>query len=157
MERRTERLDTFDRKILAILQEDVLTSQREIGERVALSAAAVNRRIRDFQSSGTISSNVAIVNPERVGRAITIIAQVSVESERPEHLEKLKTTFAEAPEVQQCYYVTGDCDFILVITVKDMREYEDLTKRIFFSQDNVKKFSTYVTMDRVKASLFVPT
>jgi DNA-binding Lrp family transcriptional regulator len=52
--------------------------------------------------------------------------------------------------------VTGDVDFILVVSVVDMTEYEELTKRLFFANSNIKKFRTYVAMERVKMSLELP-
>ena len=55
--------------------------------------------------------------------------------------------------MQQCYYVTGETDFVLVVTVASMQDYEALTKRLFFENHNVKHFKTLVVMDRVKASM----
>ncbi len=149
-------LDAFDLKILRILQRDALTSQRDIAQQVNLSPAAVHRRIQRLHETGIITRDSAVLVPEKVGRPITLIVEVSVESERIEALTELKRVFAAAPEVQQCYYVTGDADFVLIITCKDMTEYEQLTQRLFFGQKNVKRFRTSVAMDRVKATLEVP-
>jgi Lrp/AsnC family leucine-responsive transcriptional regulator len=149
-------LDPFDLKILRILQRNNLTSQRDIAQQVNLSPAAVHRRIQRLQETGIISRQAAVLVPEKVGRPITLIVEVSVESERIEALSDLKRVFAAAPEVQQCYYVTGDGDFVLIITARDMTEYEQLTQRLFFGQKNVKRFRTSVAMDRVKATLEVP-
>ena len=143
-------IDRFDRRILAILQRDNKMPQREIGERVNLSAPAVQRRISRMEESGLIAANVALVAPEKLGRALTIIVEVGIESERIEELDALKTSFRKAPEIQQCYYVTGEADFVLVVLVADMAEYEALTRRLFFGNPNVRKFRTLVTMDRVK-------
>lgn len=151
-----ESLDDFDLKILAILQKNNLTSQRVISECVALSPAAVHRRIERLHSLGVIAHDVAMIAPEKVGRLITLVVEVTVESERIEALTELKRVFSSAPEVQQCYYVTGESDFILIITARDMREYEALTQRLFFGHHNVKRFRTAVVMDRVKTTLDVP-
>jgi Lrp/AsnC family leucine-responsive transcriptional regulator len=149
-------LDAFDRAILTILQRDNRTPQRTIGAAVNLSAAAVQRRIRRMEESGVIRSNVAIADPERVARPLTLIVEVEVESERAEQLDDLKRRFRNAPEIQQCYYVTGETDFMLVVSAASMAEYEDLTRRLFFADDNVKRFRTFVAMDRVKVSLALP-
>jgi DNA-binding Lrp family transcriptional regulator len=58
--------------------------------------------------------------------------------------------------VQQCYYVTGEADFVLVIVIPTMAAYEALTRRLFFGNTNVKRFRTFVAMDRVKVGLSVP-
>jgi Lrp/AsnC family transcriptional regulator, leucine-responsive regulatory protein len=149
-------LDTFDLKILRILQQNNLTSQRDIARQVSLSPAAVHRRVHRLHEMGIVARDVAILAPERVGRPITLIVEVSVESERVEALTELKRVFAQAAEVQQCYYVTGDADFVLVVTTRDMIEYEKLTQRLFFGQKNVKHFRTSVAMDRIKATLEIP-
>jgi len=149
-------LDSFDQAILGILQRNNGTTQRVIGEAVNLSAPAVQRRIRRMEETGVIRANVAIVDPEKVGQAITLIVDVELVSERTELIDAAKQTFAEAPEVQQCYFVTGEADFVLVMTVATMAEYEALARRLFHSNENVKRFRTLVTMDRVKVGLELP-
>lgn len=149
-------LDAFDRRILAILQQDNMTPQRTIGEAVNLSAPAVQRRIKRLTEAGVISANVAVLDPDAVGQSITIFVEVEVISETAEQIESAKREFAATPEIQQCYYVTGEADFILVITVPAMADYDALTRRLFFGNNNVKRFRTFVAMDRVKVGLGVP-
>jgi DNA-binding Lrp family transcriptional regulator len=149
-------LDSFDLAILAILQRDNTTPQRLIGEAVNLSAPAVQRRIKRMEQTGVIAGNVAVVEPAAVGQPITIFVEVELESERSDLIDAAKRQFSAAPEVQQCYYVTGEADFILVITVADMGAYEALTRKLFFDSKNVRKFRTFVAMDRVKVGLTVP-
>lgn len=152
---RTE-LDQIDLAILNILQYDNTTPQRKIGEAVNLSAAAVQRRIKRLQESNVIQSNIAVIDPEKIGHPITLIVEVEVENERIELIDEIKKRFCELAEVQQCYYVTGEVDFILIITVETMRAYEQLSRKLFFENTNVKRFRTFVAMDRVKVGLTVP-
>lgn len=149
-------LDEFDLKILDILQRNNAVPQREIGEAVNLSAPAVQRRIKRMEESGVIAANVAVVDPEKVGRPITIVIEVEVASEQIELLDAAKASFAAAPEVQQCYYVTGEADFVLIVTVASMAEYEALTRRLFFANPNIRRFRTLVAMDRIKTGMAVP-
>lgn len=59
--------------------------------------------------------------------------------------------------MQQCRYVTGEADFILLIMlVPTMAAYEAVTRRLFCGNNNVKRFRTFVAMDRVKVGLTVP-
>jgi Lrp/AsnC family leucine-responsive transcriptional regulator len=146
-------LDEFDRKILAILQKDNLTPQRTIGEAINLSAPAVQRRIKRMTEAGVIQANVAVINPAALGQSITIFVEVEVISETANQIESAKREFAATPEIQQCYYVTGEADFVLVIVVPAMTDYEALTRRLFFGNNNVKRFRTFVAMDRVKTGL----
>lgn len=149
-------LDTFDLAILEILQKDNTTPQRAIGEQIGLSTPAIQRRIKRMEEGGVIQNNIAVVDPAKVGQAITLIVEVEMNNERAELIDAAKKSFANAPEIQQCYYVTGEADFVLVLTVETMSEYEALTRRLFHSNDNIKRFRTHVAMDRVKISLAVP-
>jgi len=149
-------LDDYDIAILKILQADNTVPQRVIGERVNLSAAAVQRRIRRMEDEGVIIGHVAVVDPARIGRPITIIVEVDMESEQAALLEAAKTSFLADPDVQQCYYVAGEADFVLIVTVASMDDYQRLTRRLFFENQNVKRFRTLVVMDRIKAGLAVP-
>jgi DNA-binding Lrp family transcriptional regulator len=57
--------------------------------------------------------------------------------------------------VQQVYYVTGEVDFVAILTVADMDEYVRLSRELFFAEGNVKSFRTLVAMERAKVSLAV--
>jgi Lrp/AsnC family leucine-responsive transcriptional regulator len=156
-QRAADDLDRFDLAILEILQRDNTVPLRAIGEAVNLSAAAVQRRIKRLRENDVIVGNIAVVDPARLGRAITILVEIVVESERIDLIEGVRASLLAAPEVQQCYYVTGEADFVVVVTVATMKEYETLTRRLFFNSHNVKRFRTLVVMDRVKVSLNVPS
>ena len=148
-------LDRFDLAILGILQKDNRTPQRSIAEEIGLSAPAVQRRIRRMEETGTIIANVAVVDPSHVRQEITVFVEVEMHSEFGTTHDETKKSFVDAPEVQQCYYVTGEVDFILLVIVRTMADYEAITRRLFFSNKNVKRFRSFVAMDRVKVGLNV--
>jgi Lrp/AsnC family leucine-responsive transcriptional regulator len=148
-------LDRFDIAILDILQNDNKTPHRTIAEMVHLSAASIQRRIKKMEDAGIIQQNIAVINAQMTGNPISLIVKVSLEQERIDLINQAKTSFISLPQVQQCYYVTGEVDFILVIIVQSMEEYEKLTKRLFFNNSNIKRFNTFVVMDKVKVGLSV--
>ena len=149
-------LDEFDRAILRLLQADSGLPLRLISEQVNLSVAAVQKRIQRLRKNGVIRAEVALLDPDKVGRPITIIVEVHVEHTPPgQELEALKVQFT-APEIQQCYYVTGNADFLLVVTVATMAEYQALTHRLFDDKPLIKWYRTTVVMERIKADLSVP-
>ncbi|WP_158939265.1 Lrp/AsnC family transcriptional regulator [Burkholderia sp. S171] len=149
-------LDAFDRKLLAEVQRDAHTPQNELGARVNLSTAAVNRRLRRMADDGVIDRYTAVVSPEKVGCPLTIVTTVEVESEQIDLLDAMKRTFELCPQIQQCYYVAGEWDFVLIMTVRNMEQYNELTRQLFFANNNVKRFKTLVSMSRVKVGLNVP-
>ncbi|WP_144107480.1 Lrp/AsnC family transcriptional regulator [Paraburkholderia sp. BCC1886] len=149
-------LDDFDVKILAIVQRDNQTPHREIGQQINLSVPSVARRLQKLRSTGVIAADRSVLNPNALGARVTIITHVQAENEAIELLDAMKARFEACEQVQQCYYVTGDVDFILIFCTRDMDEYTSLTRSLFFAEGNVKSFRTYVAMERVKSTLNVP-
>lgn len=152
----TDKLDDYDRILLAAIQDDARISQSELGERANLSTAAVNRRLKVLANTGVVEGITARINPKAVGYGLTIIVEVMVENERADLLDAMQTAFRNCPQVQQCYYVAGECDFVLVFLVRDMEQYVGLTRTLFHDNGNVKAFKTLVAMDRVKTGMGVP-
>lgn len=149
-------LDNFDRRILALMQVSNRISSERIATEVGLSAAAVQRRLKRMRAEGTIKADVSVVDPVHVGRKMSFVVQVSMERERVDLLDAFKTQMRAEPTVQQCYYVTGSADFILIVTAKDMADFERFTRVAFFENKNIRHFETNVVMDDVKTGLQLP-
>ena len=149
-------IDSFDCKILEIIQQSNRTTSDQIAEQVGLSPAAVQRRMKRMREQNVIQADIAVVNPKAVDRSVTLVVQVMLERERLDLLDTFKKAMMIHPAVQQCYYVTGSADFILVVTAKDMEDYEQFTREVFFDNLNIRNFQTNVVMDPVKVGLSVP-
>ncbi len=149
-------IDDFDRKILRIVQTNNQTPQRIIADKVGLSPPAVARRLQHLRETGIIRRDMSVLDETAVNRPLTIIVQVSTENERLDLLDSMKERFIACPQVQQCYYVTGETDFILILNVKDMTEYNEITRTLFFEGGNVQSFRTCVSMENVKTYGSVP-
>jgi DNA-binding Lrp family transcriptional regulator len=102
-----------------------------------------------------IERDISVLNPAAVGREMTIVVEVLLERENRAHLDSFKRRMREASCVQQCYYTTGEADFVLILLVRDIKEYEAFTQTYFFDESNISRFKTSVVMDRVKVSLDV--
>ena len=149
-------LDEFDIKLLRFVQHNNRLTVDELSGRVGLSPSACQRRLAKLRRSGVIERDIAVVSPIAVGRQLTMVVQVTLERERPDIIDEFKRSMIATPEVMQCYYVTGDVDFILILTARDMPHYEAFTEQFFFANPDVRRFHTMVVMDRVKSSLSVP-
>jgi DNA-binding Lrp family transcriptional regulator len=149
-------LDDFDREILRRLQVDARVTGEQISAAVHLSAAAVQRRIQRLRKLGVIVAEVVIVDPAAVGQAMSFIVGVELERERADMLEAFRKTARADPNVQQCYYVTGSADFILVVLARDMADFEAFTRRVLFDNPNIRRFTTSVVMSRDKVGHAVP-
>ncbi|WP_340424278.1 Lrp/AsnC family transcriptional regulator [Yoonia sp. GPGPB17] len=106
-----------------------------------------------MRETGVIEKEIAVLSPAKLGREMTVIVGVVLERESRMHLDLFKRRMRQAQQVQQCYYTTGEADFILVVVVRDIAEYEAFTQEYFFDESNVSRFTSSVVMDRVKVSL----
>jgi Lrp/AsnC family leucine-responsive transcriptional regulator len=149
-------LDSFDIKLLDLMQVNTRRTAEELSAEVGLSPSACLRRLNRLRESGVIEAEVAVISPAAVGQRLTMIVEVSLERERPDIMSDFKKAMRATPEVVQCYYVTGETDFILIVTVGSMSDYEVFTNNFFFNNKNIRRFSTLVVMDRVKVGLAVP-
>ena len=150
------KLDAFDIEILKRLQVNNRITSETLADEIGLSPTACQRRIKRLRASGAISADISVVSPDVVGGRVTLIVEVVLERGRVDIVDAFKRDMRTVPEVQQCYYVTGDCDFILIVTAEDIAAYEQLTRRIFFDNPHIHRFNTIVSMETVKAGLEVP-
>lgn len=151
-----EHMDAFDIKILELIQQNNRLTADQLSVLVNLSASACQRRIKRLREDGVIAAEIAVLSPAAVGRNLMMIVGVTLEREHPEIIKNFKDSMARMPEVMQCFYVTGDTDFVLILTAKSMEHYEEFTQRFFFENPNIRRFQTSVVMDRVKMGLSLP-
>lgn len=152
----SDALDNFDREILARVQRDARAAAENIGAEIGLSAAAVQRRLKRLREVGVIVAEVAVIDPVAVGQAMTFIVGVELERERADMLDAFRRAARAEPNVQQCYYVTGVADFILIVVARDMADFEAVTRRLLFDNANIRRFTTSVVMARDKVGSMVP-
>jgi DNA-binding Lrp family transcriptional regulator len=84
------------------------------------------------------------------------LAGVEVERERPELVQRLRAWIHSEPAVQQAYYVTGSSDYVLIVTARDIAEFDTLMSKLMAANPNVRRFTTNVVMSTIKRGLFVP-
>jgi Lrp/AsnC family leucine-responsive transcriptional regulator len=149
-------LDKLDRRILALLQRDARLPAEAIGAEVGLSASAVQRRLARLREDGIITGEVAVVDPRSVGRPLTMIVDLVVEGDRKELVAGLKHWIEREAAVQEAWYVTGDEDYVLVVTARDVDAYEQMMQRLLAENANVRRYRTRVVLGTLKRGLALP-
>ncbi|ROT97694.1 Lrp/AsnC family transcriptional regulator [Histidinibacterium lentulum] len=149
-------LDVFDRKILAQIQRNNRQTAAELADKVGLSASACHRRLQRLREGRVIAADIAVIDPAAVGRRVTMIVTVTLEREQSDVIAEFKRATRESVEIMQCYYVTGPSDFVMILTAKSMEAYDAFVERFLFANRNVRRFETYVVMDRVKVGFDLP-
>lgn len=122
-------LDRRDLDILAALQEDGRATYADIGARVGLSASAVHERVRKLEQAGVIRGYRAVVDAASLGFLVTaLIAATPLDPRQPDDLpERLAELF---PEVEDCYSVAGEANYLLKVRTRTTSDLEDLIRRL---------------------------
>lgn len=143
-------LDDFDKILLEQLQQNNRITAERLGSMVNLSTSAVQRRLTRLRKEKIIEADVAIVSPSAIGYGITCVVDVSLHLGSSRVIDSFKALMSDCEEVMQCYYVTGALDFVLVVATRDMRHYEEFSKKYLMDNPDVKQFQSHVVIDRVK-------
>lgn len=149
-------LDEFDKKILRHVQRDNQLTSAQLSELVGLSPTSVQRRLIKLRANKIIEADIAVVSPKAVDRPLIMLVAVELARERSDIIDRFKRAVRERPEVMSAYYVTGETDFVLVVSAIDMTDYETFTRDFFYNNTDIKGFKTTVVMDRIKASFSLP-
>lgn len=143
-------LDTFDRQILALYQSDVRLPAEQIGAQVGLSAAAVQRRLKRMRETGVIQAETAQLDCGKLGLGITAIVHVDLVDESARATQAFRDTVTQRKEVQQCYGVAGNVDFVLIVIVPDLAAYDAFCTACLLHDTNVRSFTTQIVLDASK-------
>jgi Lrp/AsnC family transcriptional regulator, leucine-responsive regulatory protein len=151
-------LDRIDEKILAIMQSDNQLTCNEMAERVSISSSACRRRIAALRRNGTIIGDVSLINPEILGERLVVIALVTLERDTPDGHATFRRSMLDLPQVLDCEYVAGHCDYAVRFKLASMEQYDALCDRHFTANPSVKRVDSLVVMKTVKGprELLIP-
>lgn len=150
-------LDAYDRKLLTLLQEDARQTHDVLAAAVNLSPTAVTRRLKRLRDSGVIRREVALVDPAALGRSLRLVVNVILEREQTALVDAFKEAIRAAPEVLECYHVTGRPDFVLIVSVRDMDDYDRFARAHLMGNANVREFESLVVIGTSKYSTALPS
>ena len=148
-------MDSTDRKILAILQDDASLSVADVAAKVNLSQTPCWRRIQKLTDSGVITKRVALVDPDALGLGLTVFVEIETGDHSKEWLGKFAEAIKEMPEVMEIYRMAGDVDYMLRITVPNMAAVDTFYQRLI-SLVPLKNVTSRFAMERVKYTTAYP-
>jgi Lrp/AsnC family leucine-responsive transcriptional regulator len=143
-------LDALDRRILESLQRDASLTNQDLAEVIGLSPSACLKRVKRLRESGVIDRVVALLNPEAIGACLYMVVEVVMKEDNKQRYQRFEKRVMEAPEVKQCYFVTGECDFVLIVSVPDLDAFDRFCNSVLYADDNMQKFRTMLSRKRSK-------
>lgn len=149
------RLDTIDRRILAILQQDAGLPLAELADRVGLSPTPVWKRVKRLETDGIITARVALVAPEAVGLGVTAFVAIRAGAHDEDWLTRFSDGVATIPEVVELYRMAGEVDYLLKVVCHDIAHYDRIYKRLIRVAPMADVSSSFA-MERMKATTALP-
>jgi Lrp/AsnC family transcriptional regulator, leucine-responsive regulatory protein len=149
-------LDATNRRIIAALQDDGRITNQRLAEKAGISAAACWRRTKALEASGVIKKYMAIVDPKAVGYGLCAIVNISLTRHSKNNAEKFMEAARVRAEVQECYAVTGDADFMLRVVVPDMDAYDQFLEGFLFNIEGISQVRSNFALREIKFDISLP-
>ena len=151
-----EPLDSYERRILEVLQEDAGLSTAAVAEKVGLSASPCWRRIDRLERDGFIKRRVAIVDRKKVGLNAQIFAQVKLNAHGRANLDEFSSAIRDFPEVLECHVLMGSVDFMLRVVAADIEAYESFFFEKLSRLPGIQEINSIVALSEIKSTTALP-
>jgi Lrp/AsnC family leucine-responsive transcriptional regulator len=115
-----------------------------------------SRRAGRSLALGVIARDVANVDPAKVGHSLIPFVGVELERQREDMVSGFEAKMLRKPEIQQCYFVSGDNDYLLVVVCADMEGYNRFCGRVLANDHNIRRFRTSFNPSRIKYETAIP-
>jgi Lrp/AsnC family leucine-responsive transcriptional regulator len=148
--------DEIDRHIMRVLQEEGRIANQELADRVGLSPSPCLRRVRRLEEAGLIDRYVALLDPDRVGRGLDVFVRVRLERQTVDAVERFESEVVVLPEVQACYRMVGEVDFLIHLVLEDLTGWDEFYMEHLGGLDGVAGITSMISMRRVKYTTALP-
>ena len=149
-------LDKIDLKILKILQENAKITNLHLSSEVGLSPAPTLERVKKLENAKIIKGYYTEVNEEALGVGIKAIIQITLTRQIENAIANFKKEINKIPEIMECYQVTGNADYILIVMLKDIRDFESLISQRLSKMEEIGQMQTMVILAILKDSKVLP-
>lgn len=153
-------IDSADWQLLALLQQDASRSNQALAELAGMSPATCLRRVKRLVESGVVSRQVALLDSDRLapllGHGLSVIVEVTLDRQDTGRLDAFEQRAGAESAVQQCYRVSPGPDFILILRCRDMPDYQELARRLFHADANVRNVKAFFSVKRSKFDPALP-
>ena len=151
-----ERLDKFDRKILAHLQEDARLTNNDLSERVNLSPSQCSRRRQRLEDEGLIRGYRAVLDRDRLGFPLVNVISVTLATHNRDNARRFADLLTRLPEVQEAHALTGEMDYILKVVTPDLKSLADFVNDVLLPHDSVEHVKTAIVLETLKETNALP-
>ncbi|TPI43852.1 Lrp/AsnC family transcriptional regulator [Mesorhizobium sp. B3-1-6] len=150
------RLDQFDRKILALLQDDARFTNNDLAERVNLSPSQCSRRRLRLEDDGYIKGYRAVLDRDRLGFSLVNVISVTLATHNRDNARRFGELVARLPEVQEAHALTGEMDYILKVVTRDLKSLSEFVNGVLLPHESVQHVKTAIVLETLKETGALP-
>ena len=151
-----DRLGKIDRNILRILQKDGRISYTELARQVGLSVTPCIDRVKRMERNGYILGYSAQVCSQKLDAALVVFVQIRLNHTSQKNFEEFRRSVIDLENIQSCFLVSGNYDYLLKARVADMAAYRELLGHRILKLPAVQESTSYVVMEELKETMAVP-
>lgn len=144
------KISKIDRNILRILQKDGRISYTDLAREVGLSVTPCIERVKRLEKNGYIEGYTATLNPQLLEAGLVVFVQIRLNHTSQENFEEFRDSVMSLQNVQSCFLVSGNYDYLLKARVADMSAYRELLGSSILKLPAVQESTSYVVMEELK-------
>jgi DNA-binding Lrp family transcriptional regulator len=151
-----ETIDTFDRKILALLQEDARLTNNDLSERVNLSASQCSRRRQRLEEAGLIRGYRAVLDRDRLGFPLVSIISVTLATHNRDNARRFAELMERLPDVLEAHALTGEMDYFVKVVTPDLKSLAEFVNDVLLPHESVQHVKTSIVLQTLKETTALP-
>lgn len=126
---RAHQLDETDFRLMRALVTDGRASDVWLGEKVHLSSTAVARRRKILEESGYITNYTANLDVRALNYGTLVVVYIELVSQAEQVLQDFERAALKSPSMRFCAFVTGDTDFLMILNVASLEDYDMIYRK----------------------------
>ena len=143
-----QELSRIDRKILRSLQQNARLSFAELARQVGLTTTPFKERVKRLERDGYISGYHARLDPGKLDRGLVVFVQITLQRTAGNAFREFTEAIQDVPEVEECYLVAGNFDYLIKARVKDMTQYREFLGGSLMQLPGVQESTSYPVMEK---------
>ncbi len=149
-------LDAVDKRLLDCLQHDGRISNQDLAQAVHLSPAQATRRHKRLEEQGYVQGYAARLNAAQLGLGVLAYVHVTMERGHMREVARFRDSLMALDQVQECYAVTGDFDYMLKVVARDLKHLSDFLLGTVALLPGVNGVRSSVCLDEIKSTTALP-
>ncbi|PSV01573.1 Lrp/AsnC family transcriptional regulator [Photobacterium kishitanii] len=149
-------LDSVDRTLLRLLQDDATMPLAELAEAVNLTTTPCWKRLKRLEEDGILRQRVALLDPVKLGIAFTAFVQIKTSNHSQDWFNHFVSTVTEFPEVMEFYRMAGEYDYMMKVQVADMQAFDNFYKKLVASVSDLTNVTSTFAMEPLKYTTALP-